>query len=90
MVTACLYQVWCGDADGLDFKTIFSLEYNRTNRKFGYSREYRDVDMATYHMLGLTEEETMEIFKKRWEKTIKKEWKYQSTLPPVLGRVLSI
>lgn len=59
--------------DGLDFKTIFSLEYNRTNRKFGYSREYRDVDMATYHMLGLTEEETMEIFKKRWEKTIKKE-----------------
>lgn len=59
--------------NGMDFETVFSLEYNRTNRKFGYCREYRDVDMATYHMLGLTEEETMEIFKKRWEKTIKKE-----------------
>lgn len=56
----------------ISFKDIFSLEFNRTNRKFGYLREYRDVDMATYHMLGLTEDQTMEILKTRWNKILSK------------------
>lgn len=53
---------------GMVFEDIFSMGFNRTNRKFGNCRDYRDVDMATYHMLKLTTEQTCDIFKKRWEK----------------------
>lgn len=53
--------------DGMPFEEIYSREFNRTNRKFGNCRDYRDVDLATYHMMGLTEEQIMEILKKRWE-----------------------
>lgn len=52
------------------FEDIFSLGFNRRSRKFGNCREYRDVDMATYHMLKLTREQTLDIISKRWEKIV--------------------
>lgn len=52
------------------FEDIFSMGFNRTNRKFGYCREYRDVEMATYHMLKLTREQTFDILWERWEKIV--------------------
>ena len=56
------------EKSGMVFEDIFSMGFNRTNRKFGNCRDYRDVDMATYHMLKLTTEQTFDILKKRWEK----------------------
>ena len=56
------------EKSGIVFEDIFSMGFNRTNRKFGNCRDYRDVDMATYHMLKLTTEQTFDILKKRWEK----------------------
>lgn len=53
---------------GMVFEDIFSMGFNRTNRKFGNYREYRDVDMATYYMMRLTTEQAFAILMKRWEK----------------------
>lgn len=53
--------------EGLAFDEVFERAFNRTTRKYGNVRVYRDVDLATYQMLGLSSDETMEIIKKRWE-----------------------
>ena len=45
--------------DGLD---PFKSEFNRTDRKFGNSWEYRSVENATYEMLGMTGEEARKAF----------------------------
>lgn len=49
--------------EGLD---PFKYEFNRTDRKFGNSWEYRSVENATYEMLGMTGEETKQAFQKMY------------------------
>lgn len=50
-----------------DGKDPFKYEFNRTDRKFGNSWEYRSVENATYEMLGMTTEESRQAFMKMYK-----------------------
>ena len=47
-------------------KDPFKYDFNRTDRKFGNSWEYRSVENATYEMLGMTTEESRQAFMKMY------------------------
>lgn len=56
-----------------DERNSFKCEFNRTDRKFGNSWEYRSVENATYEMLGMTGEEARKAFLTMWYYVKKKD-----------------
>lgn len=42
------------EKSGIVFEDIFSMGFNRTNRKFGNCRDYRDVDIGIFQIMITT------------------------------------